>query len=154
MFARISTAASIAIVASVWCWVVVTLHGILSIGIVLGYLEGSTIPLTPSLPVTYGTFFVQSIGAFVVPFFLILMQCSIAPRGYAFAIVALCLVVGFYTGAGDIAYAFQLDFGTTWGWGEAARALFYHPVVTPFAIVFGLLATYAFTRHIGAEKPA
>jgi len=56
-------------------------------------------------------------------------------------------------GAADLSFIYQLDFGTTWGPTEAVRALFFHPVITPFMVVFGLAGTASLTRILRNPNP-
>lgn len=146
MVARIRHAALLALITSVWCWLLTALHGIWSFGIVLGYLDGGKVPLYPTWPVTYWGFFMDSIGAFAVPFVLALTFCALLPRPAHLAILLVAWLFGAYIGADNTAFIYQIDFGTTWAPTEAIRALFYHPIVTPFYVLLGLAGTASLTR--------
>ncbi|MGJ8612148.1 MAG: hypothetical protein ACSHWY_13690 [Octadecabacter sp.] len=145
---RLRTAASLALITALWCWLLTVLHAIWSFGIVLGYLDGGRIPLHPSLPVTYASFLMQALGAFAITFILALVACTAAPRRFHLAILMVIWLIGGYWGATDAAYYYQIDFGMTWRPHEAFRALFFHPIVTPFWIGLGLAGTASFTRPL------
>lgn len=148
LVARLRTAAGLALVVSLWCWLLTALHGIWSFGIVLGYLDGGKIPLYPSLPVTYASFFMYTLGAFAITFPLAFVVCSFLAARFHLAALMLIWVVGAYWGALDITFTYQIDFGTTWRPHEAFLALFFHPIVTPFWIALGLAGTSSLTRPL------
>lgn len=148
MTSRLRGAALLALITSLWCWLLTALHGIWSFGIVLGYLDGGRVPLYPTWPVTYSGFFMDAIGAFGVPFVLILTLCIALPSRFHLAIALIAWVIGGWVGAGNTAFIYQIDFGTTWTPIEALKALFYHPVVTPLWLVLGMLGTVSLTRPI------
>ncbi len=141
-------AALLAFVVSIWCWVLVSLHGVWSFGMVEGYLDGGRMPLTPSFDVTYVQFFLYGLSSIVVTFPLALFWSSFAPQHFNLAGLLVCWLIGFWTGAESIAFAFQIDYGATWGPFEAFFELFFHPVVTPFALAFGLFGTNSLTGAI------
>ena len=150
---RVLRAALLALITALWAWAVAALHGIWSLGIVEGYLDGGRVPLYQTIPVTYTEFFLQGAVAPVVAFPLILIWCSFAPQRFHLAGLFVSWLIGVWAAAENISFTFQIDYGTTWGAGEAIRALFYHPVVTHFALVFGLLGVFTLTRPFRAPAP-
>lgn len=145
---RLLTASALALVTSVWCWVLTAGHSIWSFGIVLGYLDGGRIPLYPTFPVTYGSFFIDTFGAFSVTFLFVLLVSLALPKRAQLTIVCVGWFIGAWVGASDTAFTYQIDFGTTWAPFEAMRELFFHPVVTPFWLLFGMAGTVSLTRAI------
>jgi len=135
-----------AFITALWCWLLTGLHGIWSLGIVRGYLDGGMMPLYPSLPVTYATFFMHSIFGPAVTFLLGCFACSVLPRVWHLMALMLAWGIGAFLGASSLAFEFQIDFGMTWAPTEAVRALFFHPVVTPFWLILGWAGTASMTR--------
>lgn len=148
---RVLFAAVAAVLISLWCWLIAAFHAAWSFGIVEGYLEGGRVPLYPTIPVTYGEFFFFTVIAPMLTFVLALIWGSIAPQRYNLIGFFVCWLIGFWAGAENVSFTFQIDYGTSWGPTEALRALFFHPLVTPFAIVFGLAGTATLTRPL--RKP-
>ena len=103
-------------------------------------------PLYQTWPVTYGGFFMDAIGAFAIPFVLILTFCALLPKYAHLAVLMVAWLFGAFIGANNTAFIYQIDFGATWGPLEAIRALFFHPIVTPFFVLFGLAGTVSLTR--------
>jgi len=145
---RLRIAILLALITGLWCWLLTALHGIWSFGIVHEYLYGGRIPFSPTFPVTYGSFFIDALGAFAAPFLLLIIVCAIVPRQYHLMSVILGWLIGAWIGASNISFMYQIDFGTTWGPFEAFRALFFHPIVTPFWLIFGVLGTVSLTRPV------
>ena len=98
------------------------------------------------MPVTYSEFFFQPLVSLLITFALAVIWCSFAPQPLHLIGVLVAWLIGFWAGAENISFTFQIDYGTTWAPFEALRALFIHPIVTPFALVMGVLATYSLTR--------
>ncbi|MCW1951025.1 MAG: hypothetical protein KIH44_006640 [Octadecabacter sp.] len=146
MVLRLRHAAMLALITSVWCWLLTALHGVWSFGIVLGYLDGGRVPLYPNWSVTYWGFFMDAIGAFAVPFLLILTVCSVLPKYTHLPVLLTAWMLGAFIGASNTVFIYQIDFGATWAPLEALRALYVHPIVTPFCILFGLAGTVSLTR--------
>ncbi|MDG1408762.1 MAG: hypothetical protein P8Q50_13355 [Octadecabacter sp.] len=143
---RFLTAALLTIITSLWCWIITALHGAWSFGIVEGYLDGGRVPLYPTMPVIYGEFFFQALVSLLITFALAVIWCSFAPQPLRLIGVLVAWLIGFWAGAENISFTFQIDYGTTWAPFEALRALFIHSIVTPFALVMGVLGTYSLTR--------
>ncbi|SMX38075.1 hypothetical protein [Octadecabacter ascidiaceicola] len=145
---RLRHAALLAFITALWCWLLTALHGMWSFGVVLDYLNDGRMPLYPSLPVTYGTFFIYTITAPIVVFLLAFVACAALPPTYHLAAIMLAWTIGGFLGATGLAFEFQFDFGATWVGIEAFSALFFHPIMTPFWIIFGLAGTASFTRPL------
>lgn len=145
---RLPIPIALALVTSVWCWVLTAGHGIWSFGIMHGYLDGGRIPSSPTFPVTYGSFFIDSFAALWVPFTIILLLCLALPTWQHLIIVLMAWLIGALVGASQTIFAYQIDFGATWGPGEGFRGLYYHPIVTPFWLLIGLAGTASLTRSI------
>ncbi len=142
---KLRRAAALAIVTALWCWLLTAAHGIWSLGLVGGYLDGGRIPLYPSLPVTYGSFFIDSFSALFVAFLFTFGFSVALPRAYHLPSACIAWVIGAFIGLGGIAFVYQIDFGTTFGPFEATLELILHPFVTPVWLVLGLAGTAFFT---------
>lgn len=152
MLDRAYLAASIAAVTSLWCWIMVAGHGIWSLGFVRGYLQGGEIPLFPGQSVTYGSFFVHSLGAVALPFMVLLIACFALPKKYHLPLILAAWLLGAWAGLDNLAFVYQLDYGTTWAPGEALRALVYHPIITPFWGALGLVGALSLTRPLRRDR--
>ncbi|MBU2992977.1 hypothetical protein Q4555_02755 [Octadecabacter sp. 1_MG-2023] len=141
-------AALLALVTALWCWIMSALHGIWSFGIIRDYLDGGVVPLYPSMPVTYMTFFMYATGAFMVSFLAVFTLCVLAPSKFRLAIVLGAWLIGAWMGAANISFLFQIDFGTTWRTWEAILSLFVHGLFTPIWLFIGLWGTEALTRPL------
>ncbi|MDA9208512.1 hypothetical protein N9O61_06495 [Octadecabacter sp.] len=138
---RLRRAAALAIVTALWCWLLTAAHGIWSLGLERGYLDGGRIPLYPSLPVTYGSFFIDSFSALFITFLFAFGMSAVLPRTYHLPSACIAWGVGAYIGLSGIAFVYQIDFGTTFAPFEATRALILHPFVTPVWLVLGIAGT-------------
>lgn len=100
----------------------------------------------------------HTLGAFAITFILALVVCSVVVGRFQLAALMIIWLIGGYWGGTDLAFIYQIDFGTTWRPYEAFRGLFYHPIVTPFWIAVGLAGTSSLTRAFrtpdAAQQPA
>lgn len=148
MLQTLRTAALLALITGLWCWVLSALHGVWSLGIIHGYLEGGTIPFYPSLPVTYKSFFMGAFGGFIAPFILVFTLCILVPPRHSIYVIVASWLIGAWIAAANIAFTYQIDFGTTWTSWEALSSLFYHPIFTPVWLALGLIGAASLTRPL------
>jgi len=144
---RFKSPALLALITGVWCWVVTALHGAWSLGVVRDYFEGGTVPLYPTIPVTYSGFFMMSLVSLFAALVLTFLWSSFAPKRFVLAGLVASWIAGFWFGADQISFNFQADFGSTWAPTEAFRTLFWHPIVTPFVLIFGPFSAATLTRR-------
>lgn len=145
---RVLRAALIAGITALWAWLITALHAAWSFGIVEGYFDGGRVPLYPTIPVAYGEFFFFATLTLFITFVLAAIWCSIAPQRFHLIGLLVAWAIGSWAGAENVSFIFQIDYGTTWGPTEAVRALFFHPLVTPFAVILGVLGTHSLTRPL------
>lgn len=148
MTQTLRTAAFLALITALWCWLLSALHGIWSFGIVLGYLDGGMVPLYPSWPVSYWGFFMDAILAFVLPLMLVFTVCIVVPAQRSLIVILIAWAFGAWVGAANVSFIYQIDFGTTWSPWEAVTELFVHPVFTPIWLVVGLVGAASLTRPL------
>lgn len=145
MFDRLRYAAPISLIAAVLCWLLTSLHGLWSYGIALGYL-GRSVPNYPQWTVTYWSFFMDSMGAFFVTFFIGLLLCAVLPRRHQLPALLATWLFGFYCGAVGTAFVYERDFSDIWVPLDAFMSQYVHINVTPIVVVLGMVGTAVLTR--------
>lgn len=142
------SAARLSLMTALWCWLLTALHAIWKFGVVEGFLELGEISFPSTIPITYLSFFMFTFGAFGITFMVAFALCAVTPpRG---RLIALCVawLIGGAIAAVDVSFIFLDHGGGTWLPQEAFWARFYHPIVTPFWIGFGLAGTASLTRSL------
>ena len=143
---RLQTAAILSLMTALWCWLLTGLHALWKFGVVDGFLALGEIPFPSTMSINYLSFFMFTIGAFAVTFLVGLVGTSVVPRRYALIPLCGAWLIGGLLAAVDVSFVFLDHGGGTWLPREAFVAQFYHPIVTPFWIVFGLAGTTSLTR--------
>jgi len=145
MYARLLYAAPIALIAALLCWALTALHGVWSYGIVLEYL-GKAVPIYPDWTVTYWSFFMDSMGAFLVTFFVGMLLCAVLPARHQLPALLATWLFGFYCGALGTAFIYESDFSDVWIPFDAFKSRYIHIIVTPIVVLAGMVGSILFTR--------
>jgi len=136
---------------ALWCWILTAAHGIWLLGHRHGYLDGGFIPLYPSQPVTYASFFVDSVSALVCAFLLTFSLCIVLPLKLHLASICIGWLVGGLVGLGGIAFVYRIDFGTTFTPIEATKVIMVDPMITSIWFALGIVGAAVLTAPI--RKP-
>ncbi|MCF2870267.1 hypothetical protein L0664_04235 [Octadecabacter sp. G9-8] len=151
MLPRFRTATYLSIITALWCWVLTAGYTIWKFGYVDGYLELGEIPFNPTIPITYLTLFMLTIGAFGVTFVVGIIATMVSPPRWHLWAVLAAWCIGAGVAAIDVSFLFLDHGGGTWLPHEALRATFFHPIVTPFWIILGLAGTASLTRPLRTD---
>jgi len=151
MLSRLTTAAYLAMLTALWCWLLTASYVIWKFGFVEGYLALGQIPFNPSIPINYLLLFILTFGAFGITFVTAFALTAIAPPRLRLLALCMAWIVGGAFASLDASFLFLDHGGGTWLPHEAFLARFYHPIATPFWIVFGLAGTASLTRSLRAK---
>ncbi len=135
---RLSTAI-VTLVGTATLWAALLINAVVTIGHEYNYLQGGSHPFSPDTPVTYWSLAMSASPAISIFFILCAFGAYAGYGRRAWHWLSFLWLFSAIMGGTIIAREFRIDFGMSWGTGEALSELFFRGYLTPFLWFIGLM---------------